>query len=359
MLTLRIGLVLLWLALALPAPAFAWHKEGHMAVARTAWYQLEDKHKTRLAVLLKAHPHYEIYLSAERPDKVSEVEWAFVRAATWPDWVREPRAKDLSPDQQDAIKKQFNTPAWHFINLPYLHPADVDRFDAAALRKKALTPEFDDADQPRHAAAALKQNLSRLQSADTSDETKAISLCWLLHLVGDLHQPLHAATLIASKDTFDPPFLPPGGDQGGNKLVVKLKPTDKSAMTLHTFWDALIFRDKATYAQVDEIVTGWLKDAKFRRDQLPELKETEYLTWAEESFELAKTVAYRGDDGFLKARSLPKPQRADQKLDLKGLTAPAFPDGYEQKAEKVAARRLVVAGYRLADQLQRALKEVK
>jgi hypothetical protein len=176
--------------------------------------------------------------------------------------------------------------------------------------------------------------------------------------------------LIASKDTFDPPFPPPRGDNGGNKLVIKIKekPVDKEQVkSLHTFWDALIFRDSATYSQMDEIVTGWLKDAEFKRDRLPELKETEYLTWAEESFELAKTFAYKDGDRFLKALSLPKQEEKDRKsdsrgdpiLDLKGFEAPVLPNGYQEKAEKVAARRMVVAGYRLADQLQRALKDSK
>jgi len=196
--------------------------------------------------------------------------------------------------------------------------------------------------------------MSRLQSADTPTERKAISLCWLLHVVGDIHQPLHAVILIASKNTFDPPFPPPDGDDGGNRLAIKVKPGDETAMILHFFWDSLLFSEEPTFSRVDEVVMGWLKDAKYKRDQLPELKESGYLTWAEESLSLCKTVVYKGGDGFLQARALPA-----GKVNLKGLTAPALPDGYQQTAEKVAARRMVVAGYRLADQLQCALRDDK
>jgi len=346
--------LLWWFAFAWTDPAYAWHKEGHMAVARIAWYQLNDRQKTQIAGILKAHPHYEMYLIAERPQGINELEWAFVRAATWPDWVRDPRINGRPVEKHDDIKKQFSKPAWHFVNLPYIHPADRDKFDAAALREKALTPEFE-AGQPRHALAALKQSMTQLQSADASAETRAVSLCWLLHLVGDLHQPLHATTLIASKDTFDPPFLPPQGDEGGNRVAIKVKPDNEAAMILHFFWDALLFADEPPFPRVDEVVTEWLKEAKFRREQLPELKETGYLTWAEESLELAKTIAYRSVDGFLKARSLPR----NKKVDLKGLAAPVLPDGYQRDAERIAARRMVVAGYRLADQLQRGLKDGK
>jgi len=93
----------LLLVVTLSSPASAWHKEGHMAVARMAWYQLTDKQKTRLGEILKAHPHYELFLIADRPSGVSEVEWAFVRAATWPDWVRDPQAKDLTARQKSDI----------------------------------------------------------------------------------------------------------------------------------------------------------------------------------------------------------------------------------------------------------------
>lgn len=343
----------LCLILVLSSPSLGWHKEGHMAVARTAWYQLNNKQKAKIASILKAHPHYKIYLIADRTDGVNELEWAFVRGATWPDWVRDPRVKDLTSEQQSDIKKQFSRPTWHFVNLPYVHPKDMGKFDAAALRDKALIPEFDAAGQPRHALAALKQSLSRLQATETSDETKAISLCWLLHLVGDLHQPLHAATLIASKDTFDPPFLPPHGDEGGNRLAIKVKQDDESAMTLHFFWDGLVFMNEPPFPRVDEIVTGWLREAKYKRDQLSELKESEFLTWAEESLGLSKTVAYKGEDGFLKARSL----SIVQHVDLRGFAAPALPTSYQRRAENVASRRMVVAGYRLADQLD--LKQAK
>jgi hypothetical protein len=60
---------------------------------------------------------------------------------------------------------------------------------------------------------------------------------------------------------------------------------------------------------------------------------------------------YKHEDKFLKLRSLPK-----FKLNLTGLDAPPLPDGYQEVAEKTAARRMVVAGYRLADQIRQSVK---
>src|SRR5437867_4110346 len=91
-------LALLGLFLALPNSAPAWHKHGHMAVARIAWLQLGDKEKTQLTKILKAHPHYDVFLNADRPKEVKEIDWVFARAATWSDWVRNPQGTDLTPE---------------------------------------------------------------------------------------------------------------------------------------------------------------------------------------------------------------------------------------------------------------------
>ena len=62
-----IPLVVLAAILAGPTPATAWHQCGHMTTARIAWQQLNDKERVQIAKILKAHPHYDIYLTAKRP----------------------------------------------------------------------------------------------------------------------------------------------------------------------------------------------------------------------------------------------------------------------------------------------------
>jgi len=342
----------LCLTLALPNPAAAWHSDGHMAVARIAWKQLDEAQIIQITRILKAHPHFAVYLSAACPKGLSEAEWAFLRAAVWPDWVRDPFADGLSAEDRAKIRKAYNKPVWHYVNLPYVHPDDTAKFDAAAIRKDILFPELDDKGEPRHIVAALKQCMKLLAAPGTSDEDKAIQLCWLLHLVGDLHQPLHATGLIASKETLAPGFDPPEGDRGGNLLAIKARAADPKAMNLHFYWDALLFSKEPPFPQVDAVVARLLGDAKYQRDQLPELKAAEFLAWADESLALAKTVVYRGGGGFLNAYPLPR----GQAVNLEGLAAPALPQGYQQAAESVAARRMVLAGYRSADQLQMAFK---
>jgi S1/P1 Nuclease len=343
------------LLLATVSPAVAWHQSGHYAVARIAWKQLSDGQRIQVAKILKTHPHYAIYLTADCPKGVSESEWAFARASTWSDWVRDPFATDLSAEERAKIKKTYNKPVWHYVNLPYIHPDDVGKFDAGAIRDGTLLPELDDQGEPRHVLAALKKCVTVLSATEASDEDKAIYLCWLLHLVGDLHQPLHATGLIATKETLAPGFDPPHGDQGGNLLLIKSNSADPKSVNLHAYWDALLFNRETPFVQVDAVVAKLLGDAKFQREQLPELKSTAFLAWAEESLELAKSVVYKGDSGFLKAYGLaPKKSGNAQAGEI-----PPLPAGYQQAAETVAARRMVLAGYRSADLLQAAFKGAK
>src|SRR5262249_50676225 len=104
------ALLALALVLALPRFAAAWHNDGHMAVARIAWLQLTDNDKAQVSKILKKHPHFDVFLSVGRPKDFKEPEWVFVQAAIWPDWVRDPRGKDVTPEMRKAIKKDFNKP---------------------------------------------------------------------------------------------------------------------------------------------------------------------------------------------------------------------------------------------------------
>jgi hypothetical protein len=189
--------------------------------------------------------------------------------------------------------------------------------------------------------------MRQLRSTDVPAADRAVALTWLFHLVGDLHQPLHGTGLIASKDTFDTPLDPPGGDLGGNRLVIKVNADSTRAVNLHFYWDSLLFADEPGIVAVDGLVAKLLNDLKLQRDQLDELKVPAFLGWAEESLAAAKASVYQGKDGFLKVRVLPRGTR----LDLNGFDAPPLPEGYAANARQVAARRMVIAGYRLAHQL--------
>jgi len=70
---------------------------------------------------------------------------------------------------------------------------------------------------------ALEYNLAVLEDASASAAQRAVALCWVLHLGGDIHQPLHSGALISNT-------LFPNGDRGGNAI-----PTRNGS--LHSEWD--------------------------------------------------------------------------------------------------------------------------
>ena len=79
---------------------------------------------------------------------------------------------------------------------------------------------------------AFRENIDVIKGQH-SDAEKAIALCWIMHLLGDGHQPLHAVSLFSTE------YPSPKGDQGGNKEFIRLKP-DGEPMKLHRFWDGVI-----------------------------------------------------------------------------------------------------------------------
>ncbi|HYT88376.1 MAG TPA: S1/P1 nuclease [Gemmataceae bacterium] len=328
---LGIALTVLGLWQLKPAAVAAWHNAGHMTIARIAYQELSEPQRLLAWKWLKAHPHYARYLAADRPKEITEGEWAFMRAATWPDWVRPQRPPRA--DEEELVKR-YHRGVWHYINFPLVLPGSEN----VKVPPGLPPPDLDVQGEPGHVLAALKKCVTVLRSADASDESKGIFLCWLLHLVGDLHQPLHATTLISKQF--------PQGDLGGNLFLVSLK-QGGPAVGLHFYWDALLFEDNAPFKDIEAKAAQLRRAEEFRRDRLPELKAVDFKAWADESFELARTVVYK--NGQLKGARKGKGGEA--------VKAPLVPEGYQREAARVAERRMVLAGYRIADQLAPILKK--
>src|SRR5207245_1810957 len=140
--------------------------------------------------------------------------------------------------------------------------------------------------QPRaeeeNIVGALNNSVKKIQAG--TDSEKAISLCWLLHLVGDIHQPLHCVQMVSEQF--------PGGDQGGNRIVIRTR-TLAQPVKLHAFWDGLLgstvtARSVGTASREVELV---LKD-KAAEVEAELGKHQKFDSWARESFEIAKKAAY-------------------------------------------------------------------
>ena len=83
--------------------------------------------------------------------------------------------------------------------------------------------------QNLNSVQALRGNLLIWHDESASNANRAVALCWILHIVGDMHQPLHNVAL------FSKPYFP-NGDRGGNDISVLEGDQTKN---LHWWWDGL------------------------------------------------------------------------------------------------------------------------
>jgi S1/P1 Nuclease len=87
---------------------------------------------------------------------------------------------------------------------------------------------------------------------------------------------------------------------------------------------------------------------EFQRSQLTELASTDFESWAKESFKIATKIAYRNGGRI----GTPRGGSMDCTMVA---AAPMLPAGYVVSASRIADRRIILAGYRLADLLTRLL----
>ena len=118
-------------------------------------------------------------------------------------------------------------------------------------------------------------------------------------------------------------------------------------MTLHKFWDDVITRSERLTA-LEKLATFLRTRQEFAKPQLTELSTTDFEGWAKESFQAAIAVAYMG--GTLKGA--PKNHHQDCR---EVAATPVLGLDYIAMARRVADRRMVLAGYRLADVLRQVL----
>jgi hypothetical protein len=334
----RIAILVAVVVLALPRVAAAWNSVGHMAIAKLAYDRLDDGEKLRVYEILKKHPHYEMFLAAGRPDGVEEPEWVFMRASIWADWIR-PRGER---DPRGSAVTKYHRSEDHYINVPLIDPKDSDKFAGKTL----ISPDL------MNVIAALKQRCNEVKARNVVDEDKAVAICWILHLIGDIHQPMHAVSYFADNPSFR------DGDMGGNKIGVK---ANGKGINLHAFWDNLFGDDpKYTDDTADRQVRIYhaaigvataLRARELDADVKEKLeKNRTFQSWTDESFELAKAVAYLKGDG---SGMLPAVEtRFGQPIPD---SAPELGEQYIAKAKAVAEVRAMLAGRRMADRLKQVL----
>jgi hypothetical protein len=208
--------------LGLNTTCFGWGAEGHKMVAKIAYTQLKSSVKDSLAKYLQGATIEE--------------------ASVWMDEVKQDRSYD------------FQKP-WHYINID---------------KGGTYTPG-----DTGNIVWELNRVIKELKQRDNlSKEKIATDIKILIHLIGDLHQPLHVGY---------------AGDQGGNTVQVFYI---ASADNLHRVWDTDIIRDEVVNQDVD-----WKKVGNFTKEELAQIKRFDIAEWMKESRSLLDTVyQFKGND---------------------------------------------------------------
>jgi len=259
--------------------------------------------------VLEKNPWYETRSKAqlEKLPDTERDEILFMLAARWADDIR-------------TLDKAESRLLWHYVDFP-------------------LKPEGERASiqvvEPPHEniLTAIAQN-TRILRTGNDPARRGVALAWLFHLVGDVHQPLHAIQLFSREY--------PNGDRGGGDFCVRVA-QDRAPLSLHRLWDGLLTSSNNTRTLRNIAIEV---QSRFSKASLSELAVTEPEALAKESFEIAVKIAYQ--NGAL--RGTPNGQRKDCR---EVMDAVVLSNGYTAIARKIADRRMMLAGYRLADLLQR------
>jgi len=273
------SLVLLAAAAAfVPTPALAWGKTGHRVVAAIADTQLSGLARAQVEQILG--PGESLY-----------------EAANWPDEMR---------SAPGSFWQKTATP-WHYVTLNGIL--------------------YDHAPSEGDALEALHRFSKTLQDPNASLADKQLALRFIVHLVGDLHQPLHVGKCC---------------DKGGNDVKVTWfgKPSN-----LHSVWDSqlpddeqLSFSELAAklerHISAQDVVKWW---------------DVNPRDWISESAEIRDTL-------YPTARDLPKPVKG-KKAKRGQQPLPELSYNYVYKFTPVMERRLSQGGVRLAAYLNALFAE--
>jgi len=297
--------LLLILGIGLSAPSLAWNGAGHRISACIAWDRLSDQTRQQVSRLLQAHLDLARWQRQQKHyGSLEQNRVLFIEASTWADDIRhDSRYHDNdeetvsgTPDMESRHRD------WHYENLP-------------------LAPERGDQERPTAREGQLSARIMQLsaQLADRrlGDPERAYALVWLIHLVGDIHQPLHVVS------RYDEDGNPDAG--GNDQSVIDPANNRRPETSLHTYWDDLPGPSRLRGNQL-------LDAAQSMDSDMSPTPQKTVAAWRQESLQLARTRVYPGIDSN---------------------QVPVLDERYSRQAKAVADRRLVEAGRRLAGLLNR------
>lgn len=276
---MMIKLFALLLAL-LPSPALAWWEYGHETIAKIAMAEVRPATRARIAALLRHERSLTTPTCALR---------TIEDASVWPDCIR-------------GLKERFSyTSNWHYQNVDVCKP-----FDLKAPCKDGNC-----------VSAQITRNAKLLADKSLPPRERLMALSFLVHFVGDLHQPMHGGDR---------------GDLGGNRQLGSYGSFAGSRLNIHAIWDG--------YLAERSISTPPGGAGGLRGEVRADMAGGSPEDWSRESWEVARSIYAEAQGGDPCA-----PPAARAKLDN---------DAIERRIPQV--RDLVLkAGLRLGRLLDEAL----
>jgi hypothetical protein len=317
----RFALAVLPLAALLgPSSLFGWGCDGHRVVAFVARAHLTPRASREVDRLLHAAP---VDVSSDRycPDPPADI---MAAVASWADDIRTARKNGV----------------WHYVDIP----RTVTRRTKIAPWCPSIWPAAGGKNAAGCVADAIEHFAKILGENSRTDADRAEALRYLIHFVGDIHQPLHSID---------------DEDQGGNCDPVHFA-GDPGATNLHSLWDSGLltvemkrgsYRDAAAFAAgLDARFSSLYESLSRRRANDPE-------SWAWESNGVARRTVYG------KLKPVIAPATAGSTITCAGRRKSVgalhlvISESYVRKAQPVMDRQLARAGFRLARLLNSLLHD--
>lgn len=270
-----------------PTPALAWGSEGHILIASIARSRLTPATLAKVdAILAQDHDQ------STPSDMMSRAVWA------------------------DVYRNSHReTSKWHFADVEKDHPD----FEEACFGHPASAEPASAGPADACVIDRVADFARELGAPDTPMPERILALKFVLHFVGDMHQPLHVAD---------------NHDRGGNCVLISLG--GSRTVNLHSYWDTAVVGELGKDARaILERLTADITPGKAASWSMGD-----YNSWAHETNTVAFSTAY----------SFHTQPRCEQSP-----TPLSFPKGYDEAAQAAAATQLERGGVRLAVVLEKAL----
>jgi hypothetical protein len=299
--------------------AFGWGCEGHRIVALIAAQHLTPDARAAVYQLLKDHP-IDPSLSRFCQPAASD---PMADAATW----------------ADDSKRGEKTGTWHYLDIPRgVEHADLMKY-CAPVGDAPTGDSNAGKDRPGCLLTGLQYEFEILKDHNRSSAERATALRYVIHFIGDMHQPLHTTS---------------NDDQGGNCTSVTLFEDPKRA-NLHGSWDyGMIAHYLKQNNQTPEQMAMQLDQRYQSKGQKWLHEKIDFGEWIWEGHHLAEKVTY--DKLRPRVPIEPAENGPTCAVEREKTTALKVDIGakYAAAAMPVIDQQLAKAGYRLADALNSA-----